>query len=185
MPADKKMSIHERMFLPNTLRATLETAKVKFGNEYVKLIPTYQSDPNEHEPSDNFALSHPLVLFSAIGLAMAALTIFDLKRKRISWWFDWISCTITELIGTAILIAWIVYDHWAMAFNLNLLWALPTNLFVIVMPNRLRKRYFLLAALITVALLISWAWLPQKLNPAVIPLVFGFGLRYLANAKIA
>ena len=70
---------------------------------------------------------------------------------------------------------------------MNLLWALPTNLIAAIAfirnPKWLEK-YFLVVAIISALLLVTWAILPQQLNQFLIPFVMAILARALIQYKL-
>jgi hypothetical protein len=93
---------------------------------------------------------------------------------------------VTGLVGLLLFLLWVATDHKAAANNMNVLWAIPTNLiaaFLIFKPREWVKKYFLIVFAIQVLLLISWAWLPQTLHYSLIPLVAVLALRAYIQSK--
>jgi len=69
---------------------------------------------------------------------------------------------------------WFGTDHTVMGKNLNLLWAWPMHLVVVFFmysKSNLIKKYFLVYAILQIFILLFWIWLPQSLNPSLIPIV--------------
>jgi uncharacterized membrane protein (DUF106 family) len=118
----------------------------------------------------------------AIGLA-----VYDLKRKKLSTWFDAILFTVVGLIGTLLLFLWVATDHKAAANNLNILWALPTHFIAAIafikQPTWLKK-YFLTSTVITVFVLVAWPILPQMLHYALIPVVIALAIRSFVQYRL-
>lgn len=183
MPMDKAALREEFMFLPDSLAAGFSRAIVKNDSVWVPLvgaeIPVFEANLEEI----GFSFFHPWVLFSLVGLGLVANAIWDFRRKKLTVWVDKLVFGITGILGLLLVLLWAATDHKAAANNLNVLWALPTNLvllFRIKMP-----KYFLAASVLTGVLLISWNFLPQDLHEFLLPLVVGFGSRYWINYKLA
>ena len=71
-------------------------------------------------------------------------------------------------------------DHEASAYNLNILWAIPTHIiavFAFIRQPRWLKYYFLLTAISQLLLLGGWFFLPQQMNPALLPMVLALMIR--------
>jgi hypothetical protein len=180
LPMDKKASAFEHMFLPEFVEAGFSKAKImKSGRPYPLVkeqISTYESqNPNPPQP-----LIHPLLVFSLVFVVIAAVSYRDIKRLKLTPWMDGILFSVVGTLGLLLLLLWTVTDHRAAAKNLNLLWALPTHLIAVVAmiknPGWL-KNYFLGVAALSLLTLLTWAWLPQQLHYALIPLVMALGLR--------
>lgn len=90
-------------------------------------------------------------------------------------------------IGLLLFLLWVATDHKAAAWNMNLLWALPTHAIAAIgiLKNRSwLKRYWLVTLLINSLLLIGWPWLPQMLHHSLIPIVAVLALRAYVQYKI-
>ena len=81
---------------------------------------------------------------------------------------------------------WFGTDHKVTANNYNLAWALPTH---VVMAFFAWKRkpwiqaYFKAVFWFTIVLLITWFFLPQQLNPSLLPIVLLIAWRSWNLAK--
>jgi hypothetical protein len=69
---------------------------------------------------------------------------------------------------------WLGTDHKQTADNYNLLWAWPTHaIAALLLLNKKAnvRRYFFIYLIVTVLTLLAWPFLPQALNPAIIPVL--------------
>ena len=81
---------------------------------------------------------------------------------------------LTGLLGILLIFMWAGTDHSMTKNNYNLLWALPTHIFfsfLVTQNSHWVKQYFGFSAVAGILLLCAWYFLPQKLNPAMIPYV--------------
>jgi hypothetical protein len=188
LPMDKHATPYEYMFLPDYLEYFFDHATVKRYGETVPIvkakIPVYTPHPQAEEKS----WFHPWVVFGAFLAITIALSIYDFQRKKLSKWFDLILFGVLGLIGTLLFILWTATDHAAAAKNFNLLWALPTHVFVFLIFRKkshvFLKRYFLVSAIICLLLLAFWFVLPQQLHIFLIPFVISLMCREFTIAKI-
>jgi hypothetical protein len=109
-------------------------------------------------------------------LLIVGITLGFAKGR--SWngmqWFDLILFLFTGLAGLLMLFMWFGTEHKMCGQNMNLLWAWPTHVimcFFTARSSRIGKYYFGLSGLTGLILLVGWAWWPQELNAALIPLV--------------
>jgi len=89
-------------------------------------------------------------------------------------WFDYTLFLILGLLGCLFLFMWFGTDHKQTADNYNLFWAWPIHVAVvfILYGGRLWvKRYLRVYMLVLGLVLVLWRWLPQELNPALIPVI--------------
>ena len=88
--------------------------------------------------------------------------------------FDVILFFVIGIVGIILVLAWFATDHTMTKNNYNLLWALPTHILApifIFFRSKISKYYFGITALISSLLILSWLFLPQELNTALIPIV--------------
>jgi hypothetical protein len=179
LPMDKKATPYEYMFLPDYVESGFDHATIENNGIPVPLVKekiiVYESLP-ELPPTT----IHPLLVFSLVFVIIGLISYRDVKRKKLTMPADVILFGIVGMIGLVLLLLWVATDHKAAAKNFNLLWALPTHLIAVIAftrnPRWLEK-YFLVVAGISVLLLVTWPFLPQKLHYALIPLVMALGLR--------
>jgi len=187
LPMDKKASPYEYMFLPDYLESGFDHASIKHSSGKVNLVKETIKVYESRDEDSTASLFHPLFVFSFIAIAAAALMIYDLKRKKLSTWFDIIIFGTVGLLGVALLLLWFATDHKAAANNLNIMWALPTHIiatFAFIKQPKWLMKYFLGVAFITGSLLIAWPIFPQKLNNSLIPLVLTLGMRAFTQYKV-
>lgn len=183
LPMDKVAKRTEYMFLPDSLESGFAQGKIKSDSAWVPLVEqkilVFESTPVQN----SFSFFHPWIVFGLISLGLILLSIYDWSRKKITVWVDKIFLSVTGLIGILLVVLWLFTSHKAAANNLNILWALPTNL-IFVFLRKGRQQYFMIATIISIMLLISWFFLPQQLHVFLIPLVIAFATRYWVNYKL-
>lgn len=181
LPMDKKATVWEYMFLPDYVESSFDHVSINKNGEVVPIVeykrPIYLTRPASIPES----LVHPWTVFGGWLVLTIALSVYDMQRKKISKWFDIVLFGVTGLIGVLLLLLWTVTNHQAAANNFNLLWALPTHLFVIVITRKksapFLQKYYLGVTVLSVLLLITWVFLPQHLNIFLLPMVASFTCR--------
>lgn len=183
MPIDKTASPYEYMFLPDYIESGFDHASLN-GQPLVKeKIIVYEAN-KETLPFQFFT---PLAVFTVFAICYLIITAFDIRKKRLSRWADFILFSVTGLIGWLLLLLWVATDHQAAAYNFNLLWALPTHAIAamsLFKNKKWLKKYFLVTTLVCITLLLSWMWLPQQLHVGLIPLVVILLMRSVLNYKM-
>lgn len=188
LPMDKQATPYEYMFLPDYILAAFDHGSVFNGGEAQPLvkakIPVFVNKPQEPTKS----LLHPWTVFGTFAFLVAALSIWDWRRKKPSLWFDVVLFFATGAVGLLLLVLWVATDHKAAANNFNLLWALPTNMVILgVFFAKARprvKKYFLFVAALSGLLLVTWFVLPQQLNVFLMPFVGVLAIRALIVALV-
>lgn len=184
MPMDKQATPYEYMFLPDYVESG-------FDHAFINNHPLVKEKRiiNEPDPKNlSNGIFQPLYVFSLFALIVFGLTLYDLKRRTISTWFDIVLFGIIGTIGLLLFLLWFATDHKAAANNMNLVWALPTHLAVAFVLHQSRpwvNRYFLIVMMINAVLLITWPWLPQMLHFSLVPIVAAIGFRAYAQYKLA
>ena len=113
----------------------------------------------------------PTVVCAALLLAGIALTVFDWRRNRISYWFDVLLFGVVGLLGCVIFYLMCFSLHPLVDANWNLLWANPLLLvFAIFAPTKWcvrgkRHMAFCLIALLAVGLVAQFC-APQTFHTA-------------------
>ncbi len=169
---DVKMQPREVMFLPDYLMLSFDSATI----EGRRLVQEKNNLINiDTRPKERNYVADPIFIFTCLLLIIIFLSFSKNNSvKRILIAFDGFLLFITGLLGILIIFMWTGTDHLMTKDNYNLLWAWPTNViaafyFHSKMPPA--KRYFFLYALFNLLLLICWFFIPQHLNPALMPVV--------------
>lgn len=168
VPADKKATVRDYMFLPDYLHLFLQKSATSNGQEVAiqeHIIPAGGVYPPLPRGS---LITAPLITTTLLSLA----GLFFVFRKRGSKYFDTIFWSILGIGGIVIALLWFATDHSATKVNLNLLWMLPTHLALPFLKPSIWKTRYLYATGITAALLlVGWLWLPQQLPFEIIPVL--------------
>jgi len=166
------MKPREVMFLPDYLLQTFDSTTI----DSRPLVSQKQQilELNTSPATVNY-LTHPLFIFSCFFLLIVLLSFSKnsfIKRLLIA--FDGFMFFITGLLGILLIFMWFGTDHLMCKDNFNLLWAWPTNVvaaFFIHSKKRTGIIYFKIYAVFNLVLFACWFFLPQHLNPALIPVI--------------
>jgi len=186
LPMDKVADPYEYMFLPDYIESGFDHATIYQNGEYVPLVKSKNIVYESRDEDLPGGLPHPLLVFSVLAVAVAAISVYDLRRKKATTWLDIALFGISGAIGLLLLILWAFTDHQAAARNLNLLWAVPTHLvavFTLRRNSKITRMYFLATAILCLLLLLCWNILPQMLHYSLIPVVIALGIRAFVRYK--
>ena len=188
LPMDKKAAPFEYMFLPDYIESSFDHVTINQNGTFVPLVRS-KVHVYEHRPEKSqVQWFQPWTVLGAFLAVTFALSVYDWRRKNLSKWFDIILFGVTGAVGSLLLLLWTATDHQAAAKNFNLLWALPTHLFVFVIFRKksatFLKKYFLGISVLTSLLLVSWFFLPQQLNIFLIPFVGAVLCRAITISKL-
>lgn len=188
LPIDRKMSAYEYMFLPDYIESFVQHGTIHSDSMVTSLVVEKKIvfEPARSSSSINFV--HPWIAFGVLFLIVAAITVFDWQRKKISKWLDVILLGVTGLIGILLLFLWAFTDHHDAAKNFNLLWAFPLHFIGVIMllqksPGNRTIQYFTFVEVLTGILIGLWAIWPQQLNPFLLPLAFSILVRAIVICR--
>lgn len=184
-PLDKKVTTEEAMFLPDYLMKGLDSGRVGSQSLIVGKRELLPNGIKAEAPSLSFDPTPVFILLFIIYL----LPLISRKGRWIKWMavMDGILFGVVGLIGFLLLFMWFGTDHAMCRNNWNLAWAWPTHLlmgFFVMSKKAWVKNYFLLVAFLSVILLLGWFFLPQALNPALLPVVALLGFRAFWIGKL-
>lgn len=171
LPCEKIASPRDQTFLPDYLAKYFDCA-IKDENPLVLRKESLTKFPVQ---KINKYIS-PLYVNLIILTCFLFIGIFEKWRHVHFYYLDFVLFFITGLLGIFFLSLWLFTSHNSVRENLNLLWLIPSHAIVIFVlickkkPGWL-KFYFIETCILMVMLLISWNWLPQKYNIAVMPLL--------------
>jgi len=182
---DKTLTTYEYMFIPDYIESGFNRATLNGKPIVRENVSVYESKPE----AASFSIFRPWIVFGLFLVIVIALTIRDWRRKRLAKWFDVVLFSVMGWLGLLLFILWVATDHHAAAKNWNLLWAFPLHAIAGPMLVKSRfsglvKKYFLATALVLVATLVLWAFLPQQLNVFLIPLVVAMAIRAYSIHKL-
>jgi len=169
LPADRRASTADFMFLPDYVHNLFAKAKIGDGTMLVKSERNIPEVPIIKEPFAPTPLDRPLWVMTFVAI----IGLLSMANPRTEHIFDTIFWFVLGLAGLIIALLWFATDHSATKTNLNILWAWPTHLLFFWRTRRsgTTENYFTVAALMAVLLLIFWIWMPQEMPTPALPLV--------------
>lgn len=161
----------QAMFLPDYLMKGFDSASRSsqplVGNKAVIL-------PAENISNKDGDMS-PFLIFSILFIALALLS-FSASKRVITFFnvFDFLFLLISGLLGILLVVMWAGRVDTVCSNNFNILWALPSHAAMAFFINKKKswvKKYWLVSAILQIILLLTWKWLPQEMNNALLPIV--------------
>jgi hypothetical protein len=179
-PIDRKMTAWEYMFLPDYIDHFVQHARVRTDSAVVPLVAERVSLFEPRPQPAWTAFVHPWIAFGGLFVLVAALTLWDWRRKKISRWLDVVVFGVSGIIGLLLVTLWVATDHHDAAQNFNLLWAFPLHVAGVVLlvgKKPAAHRYFLFSTILLSVTIVLWPIWPQQLNPFLLPVVAALLLR--------
>jgi Domain of unknown function (DUF4105) len=166
-PCDGVMTAEQMQFLPDNLMTSLDSPNNL-------LILSHQNLYTISDDSNTKTFFTPLIIFSLLLIIIAAISLSKNKMARIFLQgFDGLLFFCTGLLGIILIFMWLGTDHSMTKNNFNLLWAWPTHFIIAFFTNNKKrwvKKYFGFTAIMLTIVLLTWFFLPQHLNLALIPI---------------
>lgn len=167
-PLDKRISNSEAMFLPDYLLKGFDSShagkKELVANKITILTPAFQTKEKK--------FFTPFIVFEILFLLIVLLGFIKSKAVKIFFRiFDVVFFFLCGAFGIWILFMWFGTDHLTCRNNFNLLWALPTHLPMSLLLHKKAawvKNYFRFIFGLTIVLMLSWFFLPQQMNTALL-----------------
>ena len=190
---DYELDARQQMFAPISLMQAFGGATIERGGERVPLV----TDTNTLNPGSNEGdilpptpwYLHPMTLAVALLLAMAALSVRDVRRRKSTRWVDSLLFGIAFLGGAVVAVLVFISTHEATSPNYNLLWLHPLHIVpaVLVWIKSAKKvvvcYHFVNFAVIFITMAL-WAVLPQCANAAFFPLMGALAVRSLSYLMV-
>lgn len=181
LPTDREMRSDQYMFMPDQLQKGFQKAKYRNSNK--SLVKANNIIYDAKTPiADTTAPVTPNMVFWGLFAITVIGSILLWKKNPVRYWIDFSLFSIFGLLGVLILLMWVATDHKATAWNMNILWALPSHLFfafILLKKNKPRfmNFYFLGISLLMLILVLSYKALPQWLNISTIPIMLTISVR--------
>lgn len=183
-PSDEITGSNGAMFLPDNLMDAFNAAKIDHNGQIQPLVLSKQLINRnmlaitEKEKE----LITPNIFFWTLFLVVIALTFVQYLKSNNSFIFDKIFFTIAGIFGWFIFLLWFFTDHGVTTNNLNIIWTYPLLFPIALFLKKENKRswlskHFLAYGIILILLLISWEFLPQEINYALVPVVMSLCVR--------
>ncbi len=177
MPCEVPATPRNQTFLPDYLAEYLKCAAVD-DKPLVVSRQTILKFPDAQVGS----AFRPLHLNLLLVLLAFVFWFFERKNKTHYFSFDVVLFFVTGLLGTFFLLLGMLTEHYAAPKNLNMIWLLPTHLviaFILMKQQKPQwlKYYFGVTYFLMIGIFVSWRWMPQPLNTAIMPLVFLLSFR--------
>jgi hypothetical protein len=181
---DEKVSNEQSMFLPDYLMKGIDSAGgLSLPLVYKKQVILAAGEKKEMGGS----LFTPMIFFTFLSIVFIALSFSKSKKAGvILFYFDWVFFFLLGLLGILLVFVWLGRVDAVCRNNYNLLWAWPTHALIVFWIKGKKTwvvNYFRLVVLVSLALLASWAWLPQQLNNASLPLVILILVRSIFQSR--
>lgn len=179
MPADKRSSLRDQMFLPIDMQKGLSQATINRGTKMIPLLQNPETVFEFDRPEiKSKILFSPLLVFSVI---LILIIIFSARYKGIiiNKIVDIILFSLFSMLALMMIFFNFFTDHQQMKWNLNIIWLNPFLVLCLVsiIFNKNRKIWFKWAFYLALIFLLPMIFLSGMFNNALIPLALIIILR--------
>jgi len=175
--ADERFITYDEMFLPEYLYRGINNSVTADGIPLVKSnrkLISYNTVRNDVEV-------RPILIFGPLSVLLLILSFLKYRYAIRSWeLFSQIILFVSGLLGCVILFLWLYSDHSSFRNNFNVLWALPTNIFLPFLKRDTMYYRVVCFSLICVSVgILIHLFGVQKLNIEILPIILYFQFFYL------
>jgi hypothetical protein len=185
---DSIATMKDYMFLPEHVMGLYATSIIQ-GDGTLKLLASKPVElyPTVLEFSEPSPFTLPVTIFSVLFLTIMGLTILEKRKKLALRWFDAFLFFITGILGLLILALMTASLHKVLENNLNIIWANPINLVILIgilfAPYKKWLQYLKLVYTILLILFIPGSFIVMKdFSPAIYPMVCILIIRSVTNS---
>ena len=169
-PTDAVMTTKQTEFLPDNLMKALDST-----NQNHQLVTSERQLYNYVASTDKRSLFTPVNVFCLLLISIITLSL-SANKKAISFLngFDGLLFFLTGALGFLFIFMWTCTDHSMVKNNFNLIWAWPVHIIIAFFVNSKKswvKKYFVVTIAGLLTALLSWFFLPQQMNNALLPIV--------------
>ena len=170
---DETLTAPQYMYVPMEMMTQYDTMRLANGQ-------TLTETPVQLLPERRKPLTKSVSPTLCFWLLFGAVALLTLAARRKGWrlyWMDGLLFGVASVLSLLLMYLWFVSDHYCCNWNLNLLWANPLLLWMVCRLRHPNYVVALIAAVLELAFLVGYAWLPQQFNAAAIPMALMLVLR--------
>lgn len=177
LPVDKKATAMTAMFLPDyVFNTAAETKIIKNGQQEPLVKRTGVAVRSDKPVSRKDILTYisPALLLWILCAVWIWFTYKEIKRDTYHSGGDRALLFILGLFGILFVVMWFFTEHTVTAWNMNILWAMPTHVIAawrVKSEKPFWKSYYKVTAVITGAMLLLAPVIPQHYDPAFYPIL--------------
>lgn len=187
---DKQAQRTDYLFLPDYVYLSIQSARTAGKDTGATIVKKENILLDFEERSTSAGLLGPLLLTSLLLLLGVWLTLKDLRRKRISQWFDILVFGTVGLAGIGIIFLWFFTNHATTPYNYHILWCFPLHMVMVFYrkSGKLVNLYWIFSTALIVAIPVVWLSGLQEFTSfvglIVLVLMRQLNRRYLLTSKM-
>lgn len=177
LPVDKKATAMTAMFLPDYVFNTAAETKIIKNGQQEPLVKRTGVAVRADKPvsrKDILTYISPALLLWILCAVWIWFTYKEIKRDTYHSGGDRALLFILGLFGILFVVMWFFTEHTVTAWNMNILWAMPTHVIAawrVKSEKPFWKSYYKVTAVITGAMLLLAPVIPQHYDPAFYPIL--------------
>lgn len=171
--ADKTINNYQSLYLPdNLMQGIIETSWAGEPEVIFQGITL---------PAAQNSVFSPMIIFWLLMFLFVAEIIWLKTNKETSHKLDYLLFTLAGITGLLFLLLWMFSDHVSLQSNLNMIWANPLNMIIIMLllVNWLKGLtiYLIIYTLMIFFFIINWSKLPQQFPLDAMPVLLLLAFR--------
>ncbi len=181
LPADDIASLKESTFLPNFLFYVLDGATINNNqNSYSLVKETRYLLKQDLSQISKKSIAQPGYLFWGLLIFIILLSFFN-RLKNLFNIVAHVLFIVPGVIGILITYLWFITDHQVCGNNLNILWAFPFAILLVIINFKKKLHQIILSVYIALLIIfiVGWYWIPQAFPNATLP--FSVTLLYICT----
>jgi hypothetical protein len=175
---DQPINTMQSFFIPKYLALGLQSTSLNQKKMVLYEQNVLQFDEKLNPES---YLNQPLLVLFCLLIIMICC-YYNKKLYLVYKIMSSVYLFISSFLGIVFLTMWFWSSHVAMHDNYNLLWALPTNFWIVLKPKNKSKYYVLALILIACSFLLHILGV-QRLPIEIIPFIIGLLFIYISKLK--
>lgn len=169
-PTDAIMTTSQTQFLPDNLMKALDSS-----NANHQLVLSTNNLYPITATNNKQSFFTPMIVFSILLISIIIISLSGNKMATgFLHGFDGLLFFLTGALGILFVFMWTCTDHSMVKNNFNLIWAWPIHViiaFFVTSKKDWVKKYFAITIFGLIIVLLSWFFLPQQMNNALLPVI--------------
>jgi hypothetical protein len=175
---DQPINTMQSFFIPKYLALGLQSTSLNQKKLVISEQIVLHFDENSNSGSH---LNQPLILLFCLLIVMICCYYIE-KLNVVYKIMSSIYLIMSSFLGIVFLTMWFWSSHVAMHENYNVLWALPTNFWIVLKPKNKSKYYILALILIACSFLLHILGV-QRLPIEIVPFILGLTFIFISQLK--
>ena len=179
---DKKLNEWEYLYIPFDVENQADSCQ--FRHQKGGLVQTTNHLLQQTAPPTPPSLLSPVIVFAIVLAIALLLTWCERKKHFYAKAFDILLYLALAVLSILILYLWLISNHYATKYNLNILWINPLAWILLFRLKRTPRQVIYAMMICAFIALGGFGLLPQQFNIAALPIILTIIVRLWALRKV-